>query len=85
MAGFTYYLQLIGFTEQAFNKAGKVAVALEGATLNDVMHLSVLLREPVAAHSALKLVLLEFIWSLVGTLGRIAALIIDGIAREGTS
>jgi len=29
MAGLTYHLQIFGFTEQAFNEAGKVGVALE--------------------------------------------------------
>lgn len=84
MAGFADYLQLIGFAEQTFNKAGKVVVTLECAALYDVMYLGVLLRKPSAAHTALKLVLLEFIWPLVWAFSRIAALVVNGVAGEGT-
>lgn len=84
VAWLAYHLQVFGFAEQAFDKAGEIGVALECAALHKVMHLGVLLDEPPAAHAALVLVLLELVWPLVGAFSRIAALVIWRIAGEGT-
>lgn len=48
------------------------------------MYLGVLLEEPPTAHAALKLVLLKFVWPLVGAFSRITALVVDRVASEGT-